>query len=620
MPSRARRTRRFADDLGIFGLPGDVSPWDVRFDPDDPADFDPIGDGRFRMRVHAEPGLTEGTAVVRTDDGVVAIPLSPVSAGRFVLWSATIGPFEHPVGLSLAFRSVDSDRPVYVVPSGTSSSVERLDRWQIPLERAPLDVPAWAQGAVIYQIFPERFANGDPENDPPGTVPWGAPPQPRQFQGGDLDGIIDHLDHIERLGVDALYLNPIFMSPSNHKYDAVDYLEVDPAFGGNDALRRLVAACHRRDVRVILDASFNHVHPRFFAFADLVTRGKESPYRDWFVVTDWPPRVRVRAASASPATLEWVSTWTDELGLAVEEVPGGGPPIETTYEAWYGVPTMPRIDLANPDARAYVLGVAQHWLREYDIDGWRMDVARYIDPDFWPDFRQACRKVKPDAYLLAEIMGDVGDWLRGDGFDATMNYTFRSLALGFFATETSDGTTFLDHCTRLYARHPLRTTLANHNLIGSHDTPRFLTEAGGELWRLELATAFQLTYPGAAGVYYGDELGLLGGNDPLCRGAMPWDEFPHRQQGVLNTIEQLTALRRRSPVLRYGEYAPVSAGRDLAVFERFRGRSRVMVAFNRADRPATVNVGRSGTVMWGRGDIDGSRLAVAARSAVVVRL
>ena len=571
------------------------------------------------MRVHAEPGLTEGTAVCRTGDGVVAIPLSPVTAGRFVLWSATIGPFGHPVGLSLAFRVADSDRPVYVVPSGTSSSVERLDRWQIEPDRPALDVPAWAQGAVIYQIFPDRFANGDPENDPVGNVAWGTPPHPRQSQGGDLDGIIDHLDHIERLGIDALYLNPIFRSPSNHKYDTVDYLEVDPAFGGNDALRRLVTACHQRDIRVILDASFNHVHPRFFAFADLVKRGKRSPYRDWFVVNDWPPRVRVRTTVASRATLDWVGTWRDQLGLAVEEVGGDGPPVETTYESWYGVPTMPRIDLANPDARAYVLGVAQHWLREYDVDGWRMDVARYIDPDFWPDFRRACREVNPDAYLLAEIMGDVGDWLRGDGFDATMNYTFRSLALGFFAAETSDGSTFLDHCTRLYARHALPTTLANHNLIGSHDTPRFLTEAGGELWRLELATVFQLTYPGAPGIYYGDELGLTGENDPGCRGAMPWNELPGRR-GVSDTIEALTSLRRIAPVLRYGEYSPLIAAGDLVVFERRRGRSRVVVAFNRGARRASADIGRPGTVLWGRGKIDGVRLSVAPRSAVVVRV
>ncbi|MFP5332468.1 MAG: glycoside hydrolase family 13 protein [Acidimicrobiia bacterium] len=617
MPSRARRVRQVDDDLGVFGLPGDVSPWDVGFDPTDPADLDPVGDGSFRLRVRTEPGLTDGTAVLRQDDRVVAIPLESSSAGRFVWWSAIVGPLAEPAGLSFAFRTERSNVPVYIVPSGTSASVERLDRWIIDPNRAPLDVPEWVQGAVIYQIFPDRFANGDPSNDPPGTVSWGSAPQPRQFQGGDLDGIVARLDHIADLGVDAIYLNPVFRSPSNHKYDTVDYMEVDPAFGGNDALRRLVAACHDRGMRVILDASFNHVHPRFFAFADLVRRGMRSEYRDWFVIRDWPPRVKLRPDAADAATRGWVETWREETGLVVEELAGPGPVIETNYEAWYGVPTMPRLDLSNPDARAYVLGVAQHWLRNFDVDGWRMDVARYVDRDFWPDFRRACREVKPDAYLLAEIMGDVRDWLQGDAFDATMNYSFRSLALEFFGRGTADGATFLDHCTRLYARHALATTLANHNLIGSHDTARFLTEAGGDRWRLELATVFQMTYPGAPGIYYGDEVGLLGDNDPGCRGAMPWEEIETRR-GVMSTISELARLRRRSPVLRFGGFVPVAADHDVAAFERRLGRSRMLVAFNRSAWPVTIEVDAA-EILWGRGQITASGIVLEGRSAVIAR-
>lgn len=617
MPSRARRVLQVDDDLGVFGLPGDVSPWDVRFDPTDPADLDAVGDGSFRLRVRAEPGLVDGTAVLRQGDRVVAVPLEPSSAGRFVWWSATVGPLAEPAGLSFAFRTERSNAPVYVVPSGTSASVERLDRWTIDPSRPGLDVPEWVKGAVIYQIFPDRFANGDLSNDPPGTVPWGSTPRPRQFQGGDLDGIVARLDHLSGLGVDAIYLNPIFRSPSNHKYDTVDYMEVDPAFGGNEALLRLVTACHRRGMRLILDASFNHVHPRFFAFADLVKRGRRSAYRDWFVIRDWPPRVQLRRDLADAATLDWVESWREETGLDVEEQAGPGPVIDTTYEAWYGVPTMPRLDLSNPDARAYVLGVAQHWLRDYDVDGWRMDVARYVDRDFWPDFRRACREVKPDAYLLAEIMGDVRDWLQGDAFDATMNYSFRSLAVEFFGRGTTDGATFLDHCTRLYARHALATTLANHNLVGSHDTARFLTEAGGERWRLELATVFQMTYPGAPGIYYGDEAGLLGDNDPGCRGAMPWEQIETRP-GVMSTISELSRLRRRSRVLRLGGFVPVVADHDVAAFERRLGRSRVLVAFNRSARPVTIEVDAV-EMLWGRGQVTASAIVLEGRSAAIAR-
>ncbi len=614
MPSRASRVRRYADDLGILGLPGDVSAWDLRFDIDDPSHLEPLGDGRFRLRLQTEPGFTEARAVLRTSDGITGVPLEPAAAGRFVYWTAVVGPFDESAELSFAL--LIDDRPVYLVPAGVSASVERLDRWTIDPLHEPIDTPAWAQGAVIYQIFPDRFANGDPETNPPGTVPWGTPPASRHFQGGDLVGVLQRLDHLERIGVDAIYLNPIFISPSNHKYDTVDYMQVDPAFGGDEALRRLVVATHERRMRIILDASFNHAHPRFFAFADVLRRQKRSEYRDWFVISDWPPRIRVRPRRAPQWVRDWMPVWEDQTGVSVEVVQGDGPPVEPTYDTWAGVPTMPRINLANPEAREFMLGVARYWLESFDIDGWRMDVARYVDPDFWPDLRATCRAVKADAYLLAEIMGDVSPWLKGDGFDATMNYTFRSLAVRFFATGELDGHGLLDHSARLYARHPLATTLANHNLIGSHDTPRFRTVAGGELWRLELATVFQLLFPGAPGIYYGDEFGLEGENDPGCRAAMPWSKDRTVLEGI---IAELTALRRRIPALRSGSWVPLAAELDLFAFERRLGRSRYRVAINRSDRPGQADVPGNGTVVWGRGSHEDGRLRVDGRSAVLLR-
>ncbi|HZD03543.1 MAG TPA: glycoside hydrolase family 13 protein, partial [Longimicrobiales bacterium] len=401
--------------------------------------------------------------------------------------------------------------------------MERLDRWRLDPGSEPVRVPAWSQGALIYQIFPERFHNGDPSNDPEGVDEWGSPPDSRRLQGGDLVGVLQKLDYLEGLGVDCLYLNPVFASPSNHRYDAVDYHHVDPILGGNRALAELVDEAHRRGMRVVLDASFNHVHPGFFAFRDLLEKGRASRYSAWFVVRDWPPRIRYRPSAGGEDVRQRVARWAAETGLEVETVPGEGRAVETTYESWYHVPTMPRVDLADPGAREYMLGVATHWIEHYDIDGWRMDVARYVDPDFWNDFRRAVKAVRPDAYLLAEIMGDAGQWLQGDRFDATMNYTFRDLALAFFARDEIDGEGLLDGLGRLVAQYPWAVTLANHNLLGSHDTPRFLTEAGEEVDRLRLATVFQLTFPGAPGIYYGDEVGVTGGPDPENRRAFPWE-------------------------------------------------------------------------------------------------
>ncbi len=618
MPSRASAPRRHDRDLGIYGLPGDVSPWDVRFDPDDRAHLEPLGDGAVAMRVWTEPGLVDGAVVVRGPDGVVSYPMQPLPTLRFTFWQVRIGPFDGAVEYSLAFRSA-AGHPVYVVPTGISNAVERLDRWGLEPDLVPVDTPGWARGAVIYQIFPERFCNGDPANDPPGTVAWGSQPVSRQFQGGDLEGIRQRLDHLEVLGVDAIYLNPVFASPSNHKYDASDYYAVDPAFGGNEALRRLIDGAHERSIRVVLDASFNHVHPRFFAFADLVRRGRRSKYRDWFVVREWPLRIKHRPhVKGSPWVADWLGVWADQVGLPIETVGDEGPVVETTYDSWYGVPTMPRVDLSHPDARAYMLDVARYWVTEFDVDGWRMDVARYVDPDFWLDFRRVVKEAKPHAYLLSEIMGDTRFWLQGDRFDATMNYTFRDLCLRFFARDEIDGAELNDDAVRLLFQYPEAVTLVNQNLLGSHDTPRFLTESGGELWRLRLATVFQLTFPGAPGIYYGDEVGMEGGDDPGCRGAFPWEPDP-ADHPLYRTIAEMTRLRRRHRALVDGDWTPVAGSGGLIAFERTSGRSRVLVILNRDRRRRTLAVGTGWRrVLWGEGDIEGTHVTVSGRAALIL--
>jgi glycosidase len=595
-----------------------VSPWDVRFDPTDRAFLEPVGGGRFAFRVWAEPNLVDAMVVVRGPDGITGFPLQPVATVRFTFWEAELGPFDTSVEYSLAFRS-GAGHPVYVVPHGVSNAVERLDRWSLDPSSEPVATPDWAKGAVIYQIFPERFANGEPNLDPPGSVPWGTKPASRQFQGGDLIGVRKRIDHLVGLGVDAIYLNPCFASPSNHKYDAVDYYQVDPALGGDQALGELIEEAHRRSIRVILDASFNHVHPRFFAFDDLVRRGKHSSYRDWFVVREWPLRIKYRPhVKGRPWVRDWIEVWAEEIGLPIEEVSDRGPVIETTYESWYGVPTMPRLDLSNPETREYVLEVARHWVAEYDIDGWRMDVARYVDKDFWTDFRTAVKSVKPDAYLLAEIMGDTGPWLQGDQFDATMNYTFRDLCLRFFARDEIEGTEFNDDALRLLFQYPHSVTMVNQNLLGSHDTPRFRTEAGGDLWRLRLATVFQLTFPGAPGIYYGDEVGMEGGHDPGMRGAFPWDRDPADHE-IYQTVAALTRLRRRFAALTLGDWTPLVGSGGLIAYERRAGRSRVAVVINRGSRPRVARLEAGWRrLLWGEAAVDEGRVRIGARSAAIL--
>jgi neopullulanase len=297
-----------------------------------------------------------------------------------------------------------------------------------------------------------------------------------------------------------------------------------------------------------------------------------------------------------------------------------------SYDAWYGVPTLPRIDLTDPGARAYFLGVARFWIREYGIDGWRMDVARYVDFDFWPEFRRAVRAERPDAYLLAEIMGDASPWLQGDTFDATMNYTFRQLCLDFFAYGRIDGAALADGLLRMYASYTPEANEANQNLLGSHDTARFLHEAGGRPEALRLATVLQMTVPGAPGLYYGDEVGMSGGEEPASRGAFPWDEA-RWDDGQLAAVRALGALRRRYPALRRGGFRTVAAGREALAYLRTDASGPLLVAVNRGASAARLDAAvpeGSPTVVWGPGEVvrSGGRLEVSlpAASAVIATL
>jgi cyclomaltodextrinase len=609
VPSKAEPTP-FPTDHGVFGAPGDVSPWDIRFDPSDRAFFDTQGEGMARIRVWTEPDLVDAHLVVRSRGGVAGYPMEVIAKGaRFTFWEVVAGPFGNDAEYTFAFRSAPSGNGVYLVPSGVTNGVERLDRWPLTLPE-PLSVPEWAQGMVVYQIFPDRFesAGQDPDLDV-----WGSDPSPTGFQGGDLGGITSRLDYLTDLGIEAIYLNPIFASPSNHRYDTTDYFNVDPLLGSNQALTELVEKSHAAGLRVILDASFNHVHPRFFAFRDVVRNGPDSEYWEWFVVDEWPISIGYRQRKLTPALVAQIEEWSGELGIETRVLEDDGPATEPSYDAWYGVATMPRVNLANPEARAYMLDVAAHWITEYDVDGWRMDVARYVDHDFWRDFRMAVRAAKPDAYLLGEVMGDASDWLQGDRFDATMNYTFRDLCLRFFARDEIDGADFLDESARLWAQYAWTVTLANHNLLGSHDTARFLTECGGEEWRARLATIFQMTFPGAPGIYYGDEIGMEGGDDPGSRGAFMWTGA-EAEHSIHNTSRELAALRRVEPVLVTGGWRGLHGGGGVVAYERSVDGRRLVVVINRSDEDARAAV-QCEQVVWGDGTVAGGEPTLPPRSA-----
>jgi neopullulanase len=418
-----------------------------------------------------------------------------------------------------------------------------------------LQSPDWIKDAVFYQIFPDRFARSPRMHHTRGIrlKPWGSPPEEQGFQGGDLHGIVDKLDYLQFLGVNALYLNPIFSSASNHRYHTYDYYQVDPLLGGNDALRELLDAAHKSEMRVILDGVFNHASRGFWPFHHILENGGSSPYVDWFFIKDWPLRP-YNHDNDNPHN----------------------------YESWWNLPALPKFNTNNPGVRDYLLGVARHWV-EFGIDGWRLDVPGEIDDDiFWRDFRLTVKNANPDAYIVGEIWTPAQRWLQGDQFDAVMNYQFAVPVLNFCGADTLrldyfkneydlasfDAVQFDEAINRMYALYDWDINYAQLNLLDSHDTARALWIMGEDKSALRLAAFLQMTMLGAPCIYYGDEIGLSAADDPYCRGAFPWYDEGAWDTDLLTHYRQLTALRHGFPALRRGDFQPLYAQGKVYAFRR----------------------------------------------------
>ncbi|AZK45068.1 alpha-glycosidase [Paenibacillus lentus] len=423
-------------------------------------------------------------------------------------------------------------------------------------------VPEWVKDAVFYQIFPERFAKGDPSLDPDNVLPWGGKPERDNFFGGDLQGVIDHLDHLSELGINAIYFTPIFEATTNHKYDTADYMKVDPHFGDTETLKKLVKACHDRGIRVLLDAVFNHSGKTFAPFVDVLEKGEQSRYKDWFVVREFPLTVK------------------------------NGVP---TYDTFSFEPHMPKLNTENPEVKKYLLDVAEYWIKEVGIDGWRLDVANEVDHQFWRDFRKVVKKANPDAYILGEIWHESSGWLQGDQFDAVMNYPFTDAVLDFVARRTLDSEGFANAVGKQLSRYPQQASEVAFNLLDSHDTPRLLTLCDGNKDLMKLATVLLFTYSGTPCIYYGDEIGLDGDQDPDCRKCMEWD--PAKQDRDLFAFYQkLIAIRKDLPALRTGsiDFLDAKANESKLAFERRLGEQSVLVLVNNDSIGQTIQVEADG--------------------------
>lgn len=543
-------------------------------------------------------------------------------------------------------------------------------------------VPDWAKDAIWYQIFPERFCNGDTTNDPTfrdtfgswphdTLSPWQKSPwtadwyrlQPwekangknfnynagRRRFGGDLQGVLAKLDYLQDLGVNAIYLNPIFEAPTMHKYDGARHHHVDNNFGPNpnqdramwesenfndptswhwttaDSLfLKLIAEVHRRKMRIIIDGVFNHIGVSNPVFQDVMKNGKASPYADWVIVKSWD----------DPST------------------PGN----EFEYQGWYGVKDLPEIrrdgdDLA-PGPKAYFKAVVQRWMdpnRDGDpadgIDGWRLDVAELVPKGFWRDFRKWVREINSNAYLTGEVwwedyrnnkMFNAAPWLQGDIFDAVMNYRFADAMLKYFVdTQNALDTKQLNaRLQQLRDEYPAEVNYVLMNLMDSHDTERLASMVVNpnrmidhassassreqnfdvrkpnteEIKTQKLIIAFQMLYLGAPMIYYGDEAGMWGADDPDERKPMVWPDMVYEpesshplgkprpvdavvfDQDLFNYYRTFATIRRENAAIRRGDYqsAQVSANPEVFAFTRNEAQQHLLCVFNRSAVPQQI--------------------------------
>ena len=428
-----------------------------------------------------------------------------------------------------------------------ASIPDRGDYFQLPFNHRAdrLQIPDWVQDAVVYQVFPDSFTGcGQGKH----ALIHAQPSTSRL--GGTLRGITERLAYIASLGCNVVYLNPIFAAGAYHKYDTLDYFEIDPCFGTKAEFRQLVTRAHSLGLRVILDGVFNHMSARHPFFQDVLKKGTASPYYRWFY--HLPPKPALPKPGERPA-----------------------------YTCFSYVASMPKTDTSFPAMRQYFCDIGTYWVREFDIDGWRLDVANEVDDGFLRAFRQAVRAVKPDAWVLGEVWENAAHYLHRDLMDSAMNYDFRRYCRRFFAEGSVDAATFDTNLTTLLFRYQEPALLAQLNLLDSHDVSRFFSLCGEDLRKMELAVVFLMTFPGVPMLYYGDELGLSGQQEEEYRCPMPWGKT-HPLQGI---YQALIDLRHRKPALRRGNFRTFLAeGRALG-YTRTWSDSCISVFLNLGDTP-----------------------------------
>ena len=421
----------------------------------------------------------------------------------------------------------------------------------------PFEVPDWVERTVFYQIFPERFANGDKTNDPPNLQAWDSKPEWFSRFGGDVAGVRQRVPYLKELGINAVYFNPVFQSPSNHRYDAEDFKKIDSQFGTNEEFAALTRELQQNGIRTVMDFVFNHTATTHPAFMDVRQKGEGSAFKNWFFIKDYP--------------------------VLIQRNPN--------YVAWNDYPSMPKLNLMNPETSDAMLQLVDFWKEQVPLAGLRLDVAGEVDMRFWRKLRERAKGLDSQMWIVGEVWGDGSPWLGGDQWDSVMNYQFRDACVGFFAEGKTSPSQFMRRLMEVHGSYLPQVSRNMMNLLSSHDTPRFLTLCKDNAKLHQLAATVQFTWIGAPSIYYGEELGMSGGQDPDNRRGMQWDKATPNN-AMLHHYKRLIQIRNNSRALQSGEPSILLANDKLKTlaYARTLDGETAIVALNRSASSQTLEM------------------------------
>lgn len=459
-----------------------------------------------------------------------------------------------------------------------------------------IDVPSppkWAEEAVWYQIFPTRFNRSFEKNNEDSFLPW--PTFSRKVNnserfGGNLRGIIEKIPYLKELGVTAIYLNPVNEAKSEHKYDTSDYFEIDKSLGDKEDMKKLVKAAHDCAIRVMMDGVFNHSGEEFFAWQDVLKNGKASRYKDWFMIKDF--------------------SFLDELQT------GGSFSKSGKYYSFAFCDHMPKLNTNNEELQDYLLSALEMWIKEYDIDGIRLDVANEISHDFCKKLRLKARSLKADFFILGEIWHDSLPWLLGDEFDSVMNYPLLKTIVSFFCDSSMSARSLMYGINRCYSLYFRQINRVIFNQIDSHDVMRIKTKLSSKSKAL-LALSLIFFMPGSPCIYYGTEILLEGENDPDNRRCMPWKEIDEgKYRAETDFIKRLISLRKSEKKMRSDEFSFIFSESfpRLVLIKKGSDEASLYLAINGDSSPAYNDLLKNAQIILENGGvkngvIDGNALA-----------